>query len=189
MEKTEIVVGEDYAYLAPGVPTPHEPLRAVVNAEPEGGYVSVTLYHPDTGQSEERVKTRELVGRWGDEPEARYGQYHNRIDAAHERNQKFTWADISDERYELVKRQRALADDLTTLGISRSKRPYAGKGGTSFRPHDADLQLNYDELGLLVELAIAAKRSGVASNVIPAWGVTPPSDYVPPPDIEAEAAS
>jgi hypothetical protein len=152
MEKHEIVVGEPYAYLTPGM-TPHQPLKAVVMAEPEGGYVEVTLYHPDTGQSEERVKTRELVGGWDDEPEVRFGQYERPLEAAHERDETLTWAMIAEQRHAQVSRQRALAVRLSRFGITRAGRHYAGQGGSSAKPHDADLQLNYDEIELLLERA------------------------------------
>lgn len=153
MEKHEIVVGEDYAYLAPFMSGPHEPLRATALADPEGGYVKVAIYHPDAGQSEERVKTRELVGRWDEEPEDRYGQHHAAVDAAHERGQKWTWANIAAKRYATVQRQRSLAARLTNLGIRRAGRNYAWTGGDSTRPHDVDLQLNYDEIEYLLDRA------------------------------------
>lgn len=151
MDKSEIVTGVEYAYLIPGVPGPHEPIKAVVNKEPEGGYVRVTLYHPDTGQSEERVKTREIVGRWDDEPEERFNQHHAAIEQAHANGGTWTWEDIATKRYGDVTRQRALASRLTLLNIPRAGRDYAGAGGTSRRPHDTDLQLNYDEIEYLLE--------------------------------------
>jgi hypothetical protein len=153
VEKSEIVVGKDCAYLAPGVPGPHEPLKATVISEPDGGYIKVTLRHPDAGQSEERVKTRELVGPWDAEPEARYGQHAASIKAARERGEDWTWAEIATKRYADVQRQRALADRLSRLGIRRAGRNYAGKGGTSTKPHDTDLQLNYDEVEYLLDRA------------------------------------
>lgn len=164
MEKREIVVGEDYAYLTPFVSGPHEPLRAIALGDPEGGYVKVTLYHPDTGQSEERVRTRELVGRWDDEPEERYGQHQAAVEAARERGQKWTWADIAAKRYGVVQRQRSLAVRLTNLGIRRAGRNYAGVGGDSTRPHDVDLQLNYDEISVLVDYAEVGKRAGATPS-------------------------
>jgi hypothetical protein len=170
VEKNEIAVGEDYAYLAPGVPGPHEPLKATVITEPEGGYIKVALYHPDAGQSEERVKTRELVGRWDDEPEARYGQHTAAIESAHERGEKWTWADIAAKRYGEVQRQRSLADRLSRLGIRRAGRNYASKGGSSIKPHDTDLQLNYDE----IEYLLTRAESGPGA-VLPA-GLPEPTD-------------
>lgn len=161
MDQSEIIIGGEYAYLAPGVPGPHEPLKAVVGDDPQGGYVEVTLYHPDTGSSQERVKTRELVGKWDDEPEARYGQHKAAIEAAHAQGDTWTWAKIAEKRYDTVRRQRALAAGLSNLGIRRQGRNYAGQGGTSRKAHDTDLQLNYDEIELLIE------RANGANPVVP----------------------
>lgn len=149
MEKHEIIVGKDYAYLIPNL-SPHQPLRATATSEPEGGYVEVTLYHPDSGQTEERVKTRELVGAWNDEPEGK-PQYDAALKAAHERGETLTWSMIAAERYGQVQRQRALASRLSNLGIYRRQRNYAGSGGSSQRAHDTDLQLNYDEIEFLLD--------------------------------------
>lgn len=178
MEKTEIVVGEDYAYLIPGM-AQHQPLRAVVNSEPESGYVEVTIYHPDVGQSEERVKTRELVGAWNDEPQGK-SQYDRQLAAAHERGEKLTWATIAEQRYAFVQRQRALAAWLGTVGIPRASRHYAGKGGTSVKPHDVDLQLNYDELEHLRDIIERGRGA-----VVPPWVNDPDPTLVPDQEISA----
>ena len=150
VERSDILIGRSYAYLEAGKPY-HQPLRAVVDGEPEGGYVQVVLHHPDTGQESVRIKTRALVGAWDDVPEARFAQHQASIQAAEDRNEKFTWADLAQQRYDHVRRQRALAERLSSLGISRAGRHYAGAGGSTSRPHDADLQLNYDEIERLLD--------------------------------------
>lgn len=173
MEKHEIVTGVEYAYLIHGVPGPHEPIKALVNDEPDGGYVEVTLYHPDTGQSEERVKTREIVGRWVDEPEARYSQHHAVIEQARANGGSWAWADIAAKRYGDIARQRALADRLTRLGIRRAGRDYAQAGGNSTKKHDTDLQLNYDEIEFLLD-RIERGPTAVAPTQVP----EPPTEEV-----------
>jgi hypothetical protein len=152
VDADEIEVGKSYAYVAQGHQSgPHHPVRAVVTAEPEGGYAEVTLYFPDTGQDGGRVKTRELVGEWDAEPASQ--QYAAARQAAHDRGETLTWEHIAERRYAEVARQRALASRLLRFGIQREARPYAGRGGTSTKPHDVDLQLNYDEIEKLLDAA------------------------------------
>lgn len=152
MDADEIEVGQSYAYVAQGHQSgPHHPVRAVVNTEPRGGYAEVTLYHPDTGQDQVKVKTRELVGRWDEEPASQ--QYAAARKDAQDRGETLTWEQVAEQRYGEVARQRALAGRLLRFGIRREARPYAERGGTSTRPHDVDLQLNYDEIEQLLDAA------------------------------------
>lgn len=151
MEATEIELNNNYACLFPaGAGYPNEPVRATVLEAPQSGTVKVVLHHPDTGGSEEVVRTRELVGRWDDEPEGRFGQHTSALLAARNAGRRWTWADVARVRYELIGRQRALAARLTAVGVPRAPAHYAGSGGASSRTHDTLLQLNYDEIDLLL---------------------------------------
>jgi hypothetical protein len=154
MEATEIEVNKDYACLLPaGAGRPNEPLRATVLDEPQSGCVKVLLHHPDTGTSEEEVRTRELVGSWDDVPEERFVQHHADIAWAREHDVRWTWAKVAEKRHELVRRQRALAARLNAVGVVRAPAHYAGAGGASSNSNDVKLQLNYDELELLLAKA------------------------------------
>lgn len=149
MNHDALKVGESYAYILPGQ-RPHQPVRAQVVESPESGYVKVVLHHPDAGVSTEAVRTRELVAEWTAVPDtARFPQYT----AALRADPAYSWADVAAEQYERVRTQRALAQRLAqTAGIERAMQHYAGQGGTSGRILDAGLHLNYEELGLLLDL-------------------------------------
>jgi hypothetical protein len=155
MEATEIEVNGVYAYLRHGsTKVPHEPLKVTVLEGASGGMVKVLRRHPDTGESEVHVATRELVGGWFDEPEERFaGQHLAAIRDSRAQGQAFTWSDVARIRYDLVGRQRALATRINALGVARGPVHYAGAGGESGGVRETSLLLNYDELETLISRA------------------------------------
>jgi hypothetical protein len=109
----------------------------------------VTLHHPDLGAVPSRIDFTDLRGSWDALP------LRSLVEATGW-DPKKTWDQIAQERYAWVCEQRHIADRLTALGIPRSRRHYAGQGGTSAdvrRQSDTTLILSHEELLEIIQLA------------------------------------
>jgi hypothetical protein len=164
-----MTIPESYAWLPPA----HhliEPVRAtrctwttehplwdtVLALHPKTSFVQdlskieVVLHHPDLGEVHSLVAHQDLRGNWDEPP------MQALVEATGWDPGK-TWERIAEERYRWVCEQRDIADRLTALGISRRRRHYASRGGTTvsdthLQP-DASLVLNHVELQTLLDLA------------------------------------
>jgi hypothetical protein len=120
---------------------------------PDASIRMVELHHPDNRPDDAallaKVALADLRGRWDERPSQAF------IEATGW-NPRRTWAQVAEERYLWTQEQRMIADRLTALGVYRSRRHYAGKGGNPIDPRwqlDASLILDPKELCQIIELA------------------------------------
>lgn len=138
---TTYEIGKSYAYLAPGTPYV-EPQRAEILEIKDQNLFRVLVHHPDLGAKEWTTSSAFLYDAWDEKP-ANLGSWRP----------EHTWAEVAENQYLLIVRERLIADRLTALGIPRTRRHYAGKGGDSLQKLSADarLTLSHDELESLLD--------------------------------------
>lgn len=166
MNATDLVLNGIYVHVDPGFP--NDPVKAHAGVEdPEEGLtmVDVVLEYPDLGAIPAQVNIETLVGEWDSPPTG--DRWKAALDELAAAGKEPTWANIAKARYELVRRQRDLADRLAaTTGVERAHQHYAGRGGSASNARDVNLQLNYDELDELLR-TIERTPAAISPDRIP----------------------
>lgn len=123
MKASDLVVGQNYAYLyRSGNRWSRVAQQVIVKAPPTGGQVEVHFLHPDpeVPDWDQRVFTREIVGRWEDDI---------RSDQPRRRPAGETWALREYRAWHKTLEAREIADRLTAAGAPCSRPALHGRGG------------------------------------------------------------